>query len=389
MKLGVRRAILRAMGITAACLVCVVLASGQAGGPEQKPLVAEQVFKNIQVLRGIPVKQFMETMGFFSASLGANCTFCHTQEASGSWEKYADDTENKQTARKMILMMNAINKSYFGGKRDLTCYSCHRFGSRPRLIPSRAVQYGDAPDEPPDEILKQAAGAPSPDEVLDKYVQAVGGMQRLAGLTSLVANGTYLGYEDTQKRPVDIYAKAPEQIATIVHTLSGDRTTTYDGHLAWIAAPDTDSPVPVLPLTGDDVDGVKLDADLYFPAGIKHALSDWRVGVPTTIDDRDVTVVQGTTAGKSPIKLYFDSESGLLARVVRYTDSPVGRNPTQIDYSDYRDVSGIKLPFHITTTWTDGRSNIELTQVQLNVAVAAAVFAKPAPPVPPAAKPEP
>src|ERR1700675_3208691 len=119
MKLGVRRAILRAMGITAACLVCVVLASGQAGGPEQKPLVAEQVFKNIQVLRGIPVKQFMETMGFFSASLGANCTFCHTQESSGSWEKYADDTENKQTARKMILMMNAINKNYFAGKRDL------------------------------------------------------------------------------------------------------------------------------------------------------------------------------------------------------------------------------------------------------------------------------
>ena len=94
-------------------------------------------------------------------------------------------------------------------------------------------------------------------------------------------------------------------------------------------------------------------------------------------------VVQGMTARKSPVKLYFDAETGLLLRVVRYTDSPVGRNPTQIDYSDYRDVAGIKMPFHVTTTWTDGRSSVDLTAVQQNVPVDAARFAKPAPPVAP------
>jgi outer membrane lipoprotein-sorting protein len=128
-----------------------------------------------------------------------------------------------------------------------------------------------------------------------------------------------------------------------------------------------------------------LDAQLFFPAGIKQSLSDWLVGTPFTIGDRDVRVVQGMTAAKSPVKFYFDSETGLLLRVVRYTDSPVGRNPTQIDYSDYRDVAGIKMPFHITTTWTDGRSNIELVDVQRNVPIDAAKFAKPAPPGPPPA----
>src|ERR1700729_3809384 len=112
--------------IALACLqmvVVCVLGVPPAGAQTKAPL-AEQVFKDVQVLRGIPVKEFMETMGFFSASLGANCTYCHSEESSGNWGKYADDTDRKQTARKMILMMNAINKSYFAGQRELTCYSC-------------------------------------------------------------------------------------------------------------------------------------------------------------------------------------------------------------------------------------------------------------------------
>jgi hypothetical protein len=127
-----------------------------------------------------------------------------------------------------------------------------------------------------------------------------------------------------------------------------------------------------------------LDAELSFPGRIKQALSQWRVGYPSTIDDKDVQVVQGTTAGGAPVKLYFDSESGLLVRLVRYAELPVGRNPTQIDYSDYRAVgnTGVKMPFRLITTWTDGRSTTELTQVQTNVAVDAARFAKPSPPAP-------
>src|ERR1700730_18807809 len=113
MRLGGKRAILGALPAPAACLLIGLSASGQAGGPEPpKPLLAEQVFKNIQVLRGIPVKEFMETMGFFSASLGANCTYCHSDESSGNWGKYADDTDRKQTARKVFVREDSINKSH-------------------------------------------------------------------------------------------------------------------------------------------------------------------------------------------------------------------------------------------------------------------------------------
>jgi photosynthetic reaction center cytochrome c subunit len=373
--------------IASATVVAVtfLLAAVQTGGQAesaQKPLVAEQYFKNVQVLRGISVKEFMDTMGFFAASLGENCTFCHVEESSGDWAKYADDNANKQTARKMILMMNAINKSYFGGRRMLTCYSCHRGGETPRVTPNLAEQYSAPVLEVPDEITEQAEGAPSADQILDKYIQALGGAQRVAGLTSFIAKGTYQGYDDPEKRVAEIYAKTPAERALIVHTPNGDSATTYDGHSGWIAAPDTDQPIPVMTLTGGDLQGAKVDAALNFPSGIKQLFSQWRVGFPTTINDHDVQVVQGSNPGESPVKFYFDQQFGLLVRVVRYTNLPVGLNPTQIDLADYRDVSGVKIPFRWTVTWTDGRSITELNEVQPNASIDGARFAKPAAPAP-------
>ena len=161
-----------------------------------------------------------------------------------------------------------------------------------------------------------------------------------------------------------------------------DRVVVDAGHgrAGWIAA--FDKPVPVLSLPpGGDLDGVKLDADLSFPGRIKQSLSDWRTGFPvTTINDRDAVVVQGRTAAGSRVKLYFDKESGLLVRQVRFTTTIVGVVPTQVDYSDYRDVAGVKMPFHWTVTWLDGRTTIQLAEVQANAPVEPAKFAKPAPP---------
>jgi len=357
-------------------LLALTLAHGQTG-PGEKPPVAEKVFKNVQVLKGIPVDQFMATMGFISASLGMTCTDCHIAESGGSWEKYADDTELKQTTRKMLVMVSALNRTYFGGRREVTCYSCHRGGDRPRVTPSLVELYGaPPPPEPPDTIEQTAQPRPA-DPILDKYIQALGGAQRLAKLTSFVGKGSYVGFGETDKTPLEIFAKAPQQRSMIVHTTIGDSVTAYDGHIGWTAAPAANTPVPVLELSDGELDGAKLDADLSFPAGIKQALRQWRAGAPATIDDREVQVVQGTSDGRYPVDFYFDPKSGLLLRVVRYSESPLGLNPTQIDYADYREVAGVKMPFRWTITWLSGRSTIELTEVQPNVPIDAAKFAKP------------
>ena len=376
MRLG-SRSILCATATTVVWMVRVALAGGQAA-PAGKPMMAEEVFKNIQVLKGIPADEFMATMSVFSAALGESCETCH--DGKDGWASYALDTvPRKRTARRMVTMMAAINQANFGGRQAVTCFTCHRGADRPRITPSLTEVYGEAPPEGPDEGIRPAPDAPSADQVLDKYVQAIGGASRLASLTSFVAKGNSGGYgPEGDKRPVEIFAKAPAQRTTIIHTLDGDSTATFDGRAGWFAAPHR--PVPVLGLTGGELDGAKLDAQLAFPAQITQAFGGWRAGAVTTINDRPAQVLQGTSPGGTLGMLYFDRESGLLVRLVRFAPSKVGRLPTQIDYADYRDVAGVKLPFRWTVTWLSGVDTFELTDVQPNVPIDAKKFAKPAPP---------
>ena len=155
-----------------------------------------------------------------------------------------------------------------------------------------------------------------------------------------------------------------------------------------IAAPDVEKPMPVFPITGQELDGVKLEVELWFPSRIKQALTKCRVGAPAVLGDREVMVVQGNTANGATATMCFDSESGLLVRLIRFSESPVGRIVTQVDYSDCRDVcvrgagapgvTSVKMPFRWTVAWLDGRSTFELTEVRANVPVDAARFARPA-----------
>ncbi|MDP9052768.1 MAG: photosynthetic reaction center cytochrome c subunit family protein [Acidobacteriota bacterium] len=363
-----------------ACLITIAPAAGQQTAAE-KPQMVEDVFKNVQVLKGIPVNEFMNTMGFFSAALGLNCTGCHVAESLQDWSKFAEDVPRKRMARTMIRMVGAINKAQFGGQRMLTCWSCHRGAEVPPTIPSLMDQYNVPPEDPNAiEIVPNAPKEPTADQLLDKFIRASGNAQSLGALSSWYAKGTIEGFDTYHlKVPVEIYANAPAQRTMISHAQNGTTTIVFNGSAGWIAG--YDRPVRLFPmLPGAELDGGMLDAALGFPGGIKQALTDWKVGFPkTTIDDKVVNIVQGKGAGKTRVKLYFDEKTGLLTRQVRYTDTPIGIVPTQVDYADYREVAGVKLPWHILITWTDGQSDIQLSDIQANVRIDPSKFAKPAP----------
>ena len=380
MTLGSSKTTLLATAALFTCLLGAAFVRAQA--PADKAPISDEVFKNVLVLKGIPVDQFMATMGFFSASLGMSCEDCHSAD-DRNWDGFAADNTRKRTARRMISMMQKINDDNFGGRQMVTCYSCHRGADSPRVVPDFAVQYGPLIPADPNAVITQAPLAPTADDVFNKYIQAIGGAQRAASVTSFVAAGTNVGYgpESADKRAVEIYAKTPAQRTVIIHTSNGDNTATYDGRSGWIAAPLR--PVDVLQLAGQELEGAKLDAMMWFPSQLKQLAARWRVGVASTIDDKDVDVVQGNTPTGIIVTLYFDQQSGLLTRSMRYTDSPVGKIPVQVDYSDYRDVAGIKVPYKFTMTWLNGRDTFEMSQVRANVAIDAAKFAKPAPSIPP------
>ena len=344
-------------------------AGAQAATPAQSTQISDQAFKNVQLLKGIPVDEFMGTMGLFSAALGMCCLECHNED-------WTFDTPRKRTARRMIAMTDTINKTNFNGRKVVTCWTCHRQSDRPAVTAPLDVIYGEPIFWQPDDLFQQAQGAPKPDDVFDKYIQAAGGAQRLAAVTTIVAKGIGSGFGGSLRSPAELFAKAPNQRTAFIHTVDGDKTTTYDGTHGWLASNVT--PVPVMDLTGGELEGARLDAELMFPTRIKQMLTQWRAALPTTINGRSVNVVQGS--GKEmTATLYFDAQTGLLARVVRFANSAMGRVPTQLDFDDYRDVSGIKFPYKWSFAWTSGRDLYEISEVQTNVPVDAAKFGKPMP----------
>ena len=339
--------------------------------------MAEEVFKKVDILKGIPVDEFMDTMGMFSAALSLNCIDCHVPESVGSWGKFADETPLKVTTRRMLTMVNDINKNNFSGVRSVTCYTCHRGDMRPKILPNLAAQYATPVEDANEVVMTNIPSGPTVDQVFDKYIQALGGAQRLAALTSYSAKGTYIGFETEQTVvPMEIYAKAPSQRAMIVKMAVGDNVRIFDGRTAWIAA--SDKPLPLYTPTGGNLEGAKLDGILMFPAQLKAAFANWRVSA-TGIDDKLVRVLQGTNPRQPPVNFYFDNATGLLVRVLRFTDTAVGRVPFQVDYSDYRDVAGVKIPHKWILTWTNGQATSQLNNVQANAAIDASRFARPAP----------
>ena len=398
MKIWLRTTLIAAAELSAVLLTGITLLTDQAAAQE-KPLLAEQVFKNIQVLKGISVDDFLGTMGIMVAALESDCADCHIGAGTDN-VNWAADTPKKVRARGMVTMMANINKAYFGGRQMITCWTCHRNRGTPAVTPSMAVMYGEA-NLDPDDVITQIPGLPSAESVLDKFIQASGGAQRLAGLTSFVARGTSVGFGGFgADGAVEIVAKAPDKRATIIlfkaETGRGDQIRTYDGQTGWVR-----TPLNVLgefQLSGTDLDGARVDAMLSLPGQIKQMLTNWKSAPPaiiadlpapssqtslqqgaTTAQEHNVDVVQGTGPRGLLVTLYFDRQTGLLLRELRMGNSPIGRIPTQVDFADYRDVNGIKLPFRMTFAWLDGRDSIVLNEIRTNVPVDEAKFGKPAP----------
>src|SRR5437773_1417134 len=354
-------------------------AAGGQQGSTAAPLLAEQAFKNIQALKGISAADFMGTMGIMTAALGFDCSECHVAAGTDKVD-WAADTPRKVIARRMVNMVTAINQNNFAGRQLVTCWTCHRGRDKPVVTPNLDLVYGMPTLEPDDLVVASVPGLPKPDEIIDKYLQALGGAERLAGITSFTATGTSIGFGGFGGGgAVQIYAKAPDQRSTIIEFKNAPgrdaSIRSYDGTTGW-----NKTPLTVLgeyQLSGSELDGARLDAQMAFPSQVKRVLTNLRTLQPATINDRDVDVVQGNGPARLFATLYFDKQTGLLTRMVRYGNSPIGRLPTQIDYADYRDVDGVKLPFRFTFAWLDGRDAFQLNDVRINVPIDAAKFGRP------------
>jgi hypothetical protein len=331
------------------------------GGTASKP--AEEVYKNIVQLKGMPADQLGPAMQFISASLGVECTFCHV---AGKME--ADDKGAKKTAREMMAMQAAINKESFRGQLQVTCYSCHRGAQRP--VNSPPVLDSDAAPRPAPAPATPvvSASAPTADQIVEKYVAALGGADAIRKITSRVMKGTIMvGGNET---PIELFTKAPNKRISISN---GQSYTAFDGTAGWMG----NTGRPAREMSAAESEAAGLDAEFSLALRLKEIFPQLRRGRPETIAGVECETLNASRPGRPPVRLYFDKNSGLLVRMVRYAETPVGRNATQIDYADYREMDGVKSPFRWTLSRPNGRFTIQVKEAKNNVPVEDARFAKP------------
>jgi photosynthetic reaction center cytochrome c subunit len=341
-------------------------AKAQSGAPATAK-TAEQQFKNIQVLKSVPADQIFPTMQFISISLGVECEFCHVE---GAFDK--DDKDKKKKARDMMRMMITINQENFDGHRVVTCYSCHRGSNAPVGTP---IISDLVPKETPGEIRKGGvveAKLPPADQIVETYVKALGGAAAIDKIFSRTQKGKiqFAGGEF----PIDVSTKDGDKRISFTHMPEGDNITAFDGSEGWLIAPGRPG---LREMHGSDLDAAGMDADLHFATHLKQMFSETHVEQGEKIGDHETYLVIGKREHNTPVKLYFDQQSGLLVRLVRFGETALGLLPTQIDYSDYRQAEGVQVPFHWMLARANGRFTIQVSEMQQNVPVDDAKFVKP------------
>lgn len=344
-----------------------MMAQTEGKAPAEAPKTAEKQFKNIQVLKDIPADQLIPTMQFISASLGVECDFCHVEH-----EMQKDDKKPKVAARKMISMELAINKSHFNNEVEVTCYTCHRGSSHPVGTPLLTAEALKPPAHETDEAEQAHPNLPTADEILNKYLAAVGGPTALMKIKSRVQKGT-IDASGTQY-PIEVYSEGPDKRVSVSHPQGGDSVTAYNGQVGWLTIRNG-----VHMMTGSEREAARIDAELYFPARVKDLYKELRVEPGEDIEGHATYLIRAKGTDVPPARLYFDQQSGLLLRLTRFAETPLGRNPTQIDYGDYQVNDDVKIPYRWTLTRPNGSFTIKVEQVQTNVPIDQKLFVAPSP----------
>jgi photosynthetic reaction center cytochrome c subunit len=332
-----------------------------ANGKIEQVQTAEQKFKNIQVLKGIPADQLIPSMQFISASLGVECEFCHVQRAMDK-----DDKKPKLAARKMMTMMTQIDADNFKNEREVTCYTCHRGSVHPVGIPSLSADNPTAPEEE----SAAATALPSAQAILDKYLAVVGGAAALQKIKTRIQTGSVEVAD--KKYPIEIYSQAPDKRASISHLPSGPSLTAFNGEAGWLSTPNG-----IRRMSSAEQQAARIDAELYFPLRLPQMYQEFEVGPGEVIDGKATYLVAAKGKYTPDLRLYFEQESGLLVRLIRLAETPLGRNPTEIDYADFRVADGVKLSYRWTLARPNGRFTIQIDAVKQNVPLDEGQFVTP------------
>lgn len=377
MKLIARRSAAPLLATALATFLVSVVISHQTVAAQGAAQKMEDAFLNIKSLRGHPADQMNPTMVMFEAALGVGCGYCHDADAT---KRELDTKPQKTVAREMIEMVNAINRNSFKGEKKVSCFTCHSGRAVPIAVPN--VIHEELPPAHGQDYLASLPPAPpvpnvTAAQLLDKYIAAAGGAGAVQKTPSLMAAGTVTQRRtgrDFPSQQIEISSK-PGMELIVTKTGQADNMVAYGPSGLWAKAGNA----PARNLRNAEGEATKLEDAFNLPGQLKQMLMEPKVERPELVEGRELYVLSGRTQYLPKVTAYFEKESGMLRRLRYYIDTPFGPYPTQVDYRDFRDVGGRKLPHQWVISQTRNR---EFTWALQNVRAAAvedSKFAKPAP----------
>ncbi len=310
-------------------------------------------YKNVTALADMPADQMGKVMNIMTASLGVNCQFCHegtdfAKEAVG----------HKDIGREMIEMTFDLNKRHFEGREEVTCFTCHRGQKHPAATVMTEIGVVTAG-------VQQPATKPSVDSILAKYVAAIGGQEKLSTLKSRHTIGKRIE-PDGRAEPEEVWNMADGKYRMLTTYGSGNNSVAvsevFDGKAAAKKA-NSDA----IQLKRDEMLLIEREARIGFGADLVTAFGQLAFERIATINDRSVAVLATRNSDGIREKLYFDVETGLLARRSTAIPTVLGDFVHQVDYEDYKAFDGFNLPTRIqfsvpNITWTREVSSVEHNQ---------------------------
>ena len=326
----------------------------------------EQTRKNIQVLKGMPESQLFPVMNFIATSLEVKCDYCHVKNGKNAtggdnWVWESDEKKNKLTGRQMIKMVLDINRTNFEGDTRVTCYSCHRGKTSVALLPPL----------PPGDFTQTEVKLPTAEQVLTNYYAAVGGKNAPTKFQSIVMKGS-IERPGNRSGPLEVTLKGADKSLMTMTLPQGVVLQGVNGENGWVKSGTTGSQK----LNGSNLAQLHRVAAYYAVIKVPDQLAQMRVVGTEKIGDRDTFVVALRNDPNRTTRYYFDTQTGLLLRELTTTKTMLAPLPEQVDFEDYRDVDGVKLPFTIRSSDPAPFDNAvrRFTEIKSNVAVDDNIF---------------
>jgi photosynthetic reaction center cytochrome c subunit len=341
--------------------------------PAQNEKTIGEARKNIKVLNAFPESQLIPMMNLMAASLGVQCNYCHVFK-DRQLVPELDEKPEKNTAREMITMTLNLNKTVKPLNGEVSCFTCHKGRTSPLSVVVLPL-----PTSAPRPSPGNAGGGAQPaapqitaDQVLNKYIAAIGGQAAIDNLKTRIMKGTFTT-ADGRSQNIEIDQAAPDRVRVVFTSQQGTMERGFNGSAGW-----EKNPRGVSDLPSQQLEQLQSAFALFRDLKLKDQFTRMNAR-KDKLNGKDVNVILAANRNGKRERLYFDAETGLLLRRVTTTQTPLGIVPEQLDYEDYRDVDGLKIPFTIKGAGVDAFSNATRTfaEIKINAPIDDASFNKP------------